>query len=66
MIEKIAKIIISLMIVVGIVICYVNFTTTDIDAGQITKFGTYTKGIDGCPSIASNCVDVWYVPDDPQ
>jgi hypothetical protein len=65
MIEKITKIIITLMIVAGIAICYVNFTSTGLEAGSISKYGTYQKGDDGCPGTASNCVEVWYVEDNP-
>jgi hypothetical protein len=65
MIEKITKIILTLIIVAGIAICYVNFTSTNLDAGQISIYGTYDNISDGCYGVDSNCVEIWYIEDNP-
>jgi hypothetical protein len=64
-IRKIVKVILVLMIAAGIAISYINFTTTDVDAGQITKYGTFDFIYETCGGTATNCVDVWHVPDNP-
>ncbi|MGD2085964.1 MAG: hypothetical protein PVH61_07260 [Candidatus Aminicenantes bacterium] len=63
MINKILNFLMIILIVVGIIVCIGNITTSKLDAGQITKFGTYDPDNEYCPGIPSNCVIVWYVPD---
>ena len=65
MIKIIGKALISLLIVVGVIICIVNFTSNDLNAGSITKAGSYEEGEPGCPGDPSNCLVVYYVEDDP-
>jgi len=64
MIIKIVKGFIGVLILAGLALTYSNFTARSLEAGQISKYGTYIETKEGCPGPASNCVDVWHVDDD--
>ena len=63
MIQKLVKAIMIIMIAVGIIIGIGNIISINLDAGQITKFGQDDPEDEFCPGIPSNCVVVYYVPD---
>jgi hypothetical protein len=64
MINKLLKVLMIILIAVGFIICFVNITTSKLDAGQITKYGTTSKDNENCPGIPRDCCIVWYVEDD--
>jgi hypothetical protein len=65
MAKKTIRVILCTLLLMGLVVSGVNFFSSGLKAGSITKYGTYDKPGDEekCPGTASNCCIVWYVPD---
>lgn len=62
--KKVLRIVLAICFTVIAIFSYVKLTSPNLEAGQITVYGTWNKTTLECTGDARDCCDVWYVEDE--